>query len=317
MTILVCGEALVDMFVREAPDGLKAELALGGSPFNVAIGLARLGTEASFLGCLSRDVFGTALRARLAAENVDLAYAIQSDRLSTLSVVSLEATGHPAYAFHGEGKADRQVGIDDLPPVLGPEVTALVFGSYTLAVEPVASAQLALARREAGARVVSLDPNLRPTVTPDLVAWRAQFAKFLPLATLVKASTEDLTIAFPGADHRVLVESWFDRGVKLGIVTLGRDGAVAHRPGRPPLVVPGHPIDVVDTVGAGDSFHAALLARLDQRRCLTPRALSSASDDLLNDALTYAVAAAAIACSRRGADPPRHREVTAFAARQP
>jgi len=309
MTILVCGEALVDLFVQPGSDGLKTEAVLGGSPFNVAIGLARLGARASFLGGLSTDAFGDAIRARLLAENVDLTYAVRSDSLTTISVVALDAAGHPAYAFHGENKADRQIRVDDLPKALGPEVAAIVFGSYTLAVEPVAAAHLALAGREAGRRLISIDPNLRPTVTPDLVAWREQFAKFLPFATLIKASEEDLAVAFPGADQQALAKTWFRQGLKLCVVTCGARGAIALRPGRPLLTVPGLPIDAVDTVGAGDSFHAALLARLQQLGCLSPRAISGMSDALLVEAVAFAVKASAITCSRRGSDPPRLEEI--------
>lgn len=310
MTILVCGEALVDLFVQTAPEGLATEAVLGGSPFNVAIGLARLGARASFLGGISSDAFGDAIRARLSAEHVDLDHVVSSDQLTTISVVALDAAGHPAYAFHGENKADRQIRVEDLPGALGPDVAAIVFGSYTLAVEPVASSHLAFARREAGKRLISIDPNLRPTVTPDLALWREQFAKFLPFATIIKASEEDLAVAFPGMAHQELAEAWFRQGVKLCVVTRGANGAMALRPGRSPLAVAGVTIDAVDTVGAGDSFHAALLARLDQLGHLSPHAVSGMSDATLADVVAFAVAASAITCSRRGSAPPRLEEMT-------
>lgn len=310
MTILVCGEALVDLFVRTDEVGLKSETVLGGSPFNVAIGLARLGVSSSFLGGISSDAFGEAIRARLLAETVDLSHAVRSDRLTTISVVAIDAAGHPAYAFHGENKADREIRVDDLPQALGEDVTAIVLGSYTLAVEPVASSHLALARREAGRRLISIDPNLRPSVTPDLAKWRGQFAKFLPFATIVKASEEDLAVAFPGVDHRDLAQMWFGLGVRLCVVTCGARGAIALRPGRAPLSVPGLAIDAVDTVGAGDSFHAALLARLEQVGHLSPEGLSGLSDALLKQVIEFAVAASALTCSRRGSDPPRLAEMT-------
>jgi fructokinase len=311
MSVLVCGEAIVDLFVRRDEAAMRSEPVLGGSPFNVAIGLARLGVPTSFFGGLSSDVFGQAIRARLRAEAVDTRLAVDTDRLTTISVVATDAAGHPAYAFHGEGKADRSVDIADLPAKLADDIRAIVMGSYTLAVEPVGSAHLALARREAGARLISIDPNLRPTVTPELDRWRRQFAEFLPCAGIVKASEEDLGIAFAGISHRDLTESWFAAGVALCVVTHGSKGAVAWRPGRDPVVEAGRPIETVDTVGAGDSFHAALLARLSQQGALSREALIMLDDAHLSEVLAFAVTASAITCSRRGADPPRAAEMAA------
>ncbi len=311
MTILVCGEAIVDLFVRREAGSMRTEPILGGSPFNVAVGLARLGVPTSFFGGLSSDVFGVAIRERLRAEAIDMTYAVDTDRLTTISVVGTDATGHPAYAFHGEGKADRSVDIADVPAALSDDIRAIVMGSYTLAVEPVAAAHLALARREAGTKLISIDPNLRPTVTPDIASWRGQFAAFLPCAGIVKASDEDLGVAFPGIPHHELMESWFAAGVALGVVTHGAKGAVAWRRGREPVVVPGLPVVTVDTVGAGDSFHAALLAWLDKSGALSRDALLALDDARVSEALAFAVKASAITCSRRGADPPRAAEMSA------
>lgn len=311
MSVLVCGEAIVDLFVGREGEAMRSEPVLGGSPFNVAIGLARLGVPTSFFGGLSSDVFGEAIRARLRSEAIDTGLAVETDRLTTISVVGTDAAGHPTYAFHGEGKADRSIGIADLPATLGSDIRAIVMGSYTLAVEPVAAAHLALARREGAARLISIDPNLRPTVTPDLDRWRRQFAAFLPCAGVIKASEEDLGIAFPGTSHRDLMESWFAAGAALCVVTHGANGAVAWRPGRDPVVEAGRPIEPVDTVGAGDSFHAALLARLDQLGALSREAVSTLDDAHLSQILSFAVTASAITCTRRGADPPRMAEMMA------
>ncbi|RYE30308.1 MAG: carbohydrate kinase [Hyphomicrobiales bacterium] len=309
MSILVCGEAIVDLFVSADNGRLEAQPVLGGSPYNVAIGLARLGVPTSLFGGLSCDVFGAAIRSRLIAEGVDVAHAVASDRLTTISVVGTDADGHPAYAFHGEGKADRSIGLADLPRELDEDIRAIVMSSFTLAVEPVASAHLALARRETGNRLISVDPNLRRTVTPDLADWRRRFAAFVPCADIVKASEEDIGIAFPGLSHGEVTADWFAAGAKLCIVTHGDRGAVAWRPGRAPIVEAGRPVETVDTVGAGDSFHAALLARLDRYASLTREGLAALDDAQLSDVLDFAVTAAAITCSRRGADPPRLAEM--------
>ncbi len=314
MSVLVCGEAIVDLFVDVADGALHAKPVLGGSPFNVAIGLARLDVPTSFFSGLSSDAFGAAIRARLLAERIDISHAVATDRLTTISVVGTDAGGRPAYAFHGEGKADRGVGIADLPAALDDDIRALVMGSYTLAVEPVAAAHLALARREAGRRLISIDPNLRPTVTPDIERWRQQFAAFVPSAGIIKASDEDLGIAFPGIAHRDLVENWFAAGIALCVITHGADGAVAWRPGREPIIVGGRTVELVDTVGAGDSFHAALLARLECIDALSRHAIDALDDTQLSDALVFAVTASAITCTRFGADPPRMPEIRMFSA---
>jgi len=312
MTVLVCGEAIIDLFVDVADGEMRAKPVLGGSPFNVAIGLARLDVPTSFFGGLSGDSFGAAIRARLLAERIDTRHAVATDRLTTISVVGMDATGRPTYAFHGEGKADRSVGIADLPATLDDDIRALVMGSYTLAVEPVAEAYLALARREAGRRLISIDPNLRPTVTPNIDRWRHQFAAFLPCASIIKASDEDLDIAFPGVAHHDLVAGWFAVGVALCVVTRGANGAVAWRPGHEPIIVGGRNVELVDTVGAGDSFHAALLARLDRIGALSRHAVTALDDSCLADALAFAVTASAVTCTRLGADPPRSAELGTF-----
>lgn len=312
MSVLVCGEAIVDLFVDIADGDMRAKPVLGGSPFNVAVGLARLDVPTSFFGGLSYDAFGAAIRARLLAERIDISHAVATDRLTTISVVGTDAVGRPAYAFHGEGKADRGVGIADLPTALDDDIRALVMGSYTLAVEPVAAAHLTLARREASRRLISIDPNLRPTVTPNIDRWRRQFAAFVPSAGIIKASDEDIDIAFPGVAHRDLTERWFAAGVALCVVTHGPKGAVTWRPGRDPITVGGRTVEPVDTVGAGDSFHAALIARLHDRDALSRGAIAALDDAHLAEALSFAVAASAITCSRLGADPPRSTEVRMF-----
>lgn len=312
MSVLVCGEAIVDLFVDIADGEMRAKPVFGGSPFNVAIGLARLDVPTSFFGGLSSDAFGSAIRARLLAEKIDIRHAVETDRLTTISVVGTDATGRPAYAFHGEGKADRGVETADLPAALDDGIRAIVMGSYTLAVAPVAAAHLNFARREANRRLISIDPNLRLTVTPDINRWRSQFSAFLSCAGIIKASDEDLGIAFPGVAHRDLVESWFAQGVTLCVVTHGPKGAVAWRPDRNPIVESGRSVELVDTVGAGDSFHAALIARLDRMGALSRQAIAKLDDARLSDALSFAITASAITCSRLGANPPRSAEISAL-----
>jgi fructokinase len=311
--ILVCGEALVDLFVNENPNAEPtARITLGGSPMNVAIGLARLGEKVAFCGGISSDRFGLALRQKLLSEHVDPDFIIQSDRLTTISVVTTDSSGQPTYSFHGEGKADREVHDAMTPKGLPDEVKALTFGSYTLAVAPVADAYLALARREAAKRVISVDPNLRLNVTPDLEDWKQRFDGFLALADIVKASEEDIALVY-GENVAIdeIVAKWFAWGPSLILVTHGANGATGYLKSGGKISLPGKQIKVVDTVGAGDTFHAAILAYLNKSQKLSKASIADLTLQELGPAIEFAVTAAAITCSRQGADLPKQADVAA------
>lgn len=311
--ILVCGEALIDLFVPNGPEEhLHTRAVLGGSPFNVAVGLARLGHPVSFLGGLSGDVFGQALANKLEAEGVDLSHAVRSERLSTISVVGADEHGHPSYSFHGEGKADRQLDLKHLPPELPGAIEAIAIGSYTMIVEPVGNTLLHLAERENGRVTISLDPNVRPGVTPDMASWRQRFEAFLPHADIVKASEEDLATAYgSGVDIDSLVARWHAAGPALIMVTYGGRGAAAHLRGHEPIFIPGRAVAVIDTVGAGDTFHAAALANLAGVGRLAKSRFGGLTIGEVAEAVRYAVAAASITCTRQGADLPTRAEVAA------
>lgn len=308
--ILVCGEALIDLFVGEV-DGtaLAARARAGGSLFNVAVGLVRLGTPAGFLGGVSTDRFGTFLAQTMAREGIGTHLLKRSARPTPLAVVSTDAAGQPAYGFHTHDCADRDLVSADLPSP-DPAIAAIVLGSYTLAMEPVGSTLLALAERETGRLVVSLDPNLRPSVVGDLDAWRRRFARFARTAAIIKLSREDLAAAYgPEVDPAAWATRWLADGARLVVITDGAAGATAyhrdhriHRSARPVAAV-------VDTVGAGDTFHAALLARLAQQGLLTRAALATLGAAALGDLLQYAGAAASITCTRHGADLPNRADV--------
>ncbi|MFC7478667.1 carbohydrate kinase [Dankookia sp. GCM10030260] len=311
--IVVCGEALIDLFIDGPPSGatLPATAAAGGSPFNLAVGLARLGEPAAYLGSLSRDGFGAFLAACLAAEGVDMTLAKRSAKPTPLVVVSPDASGHPTYTFHAQDCAERDLTAAELPPAFGPEVEAIAISSYVLGVEPIAGALLALAKREGPRRVVSLDPNLRPALIGDLGTWRSRFDRFVRTAAIVKLSEEDLQVAYgTDANPADWARRWLETGVSLVVLTQGPAGATAfHASGV--FQEAGRAVAVADTVGAGDTFHAALLARLRQRGLLRREALAALNAAALQDALCYATNAAAITCTRRGADLPRAAEVEA------
>jgi fructokinase len=308
---LVCGEALFDFFLEaeEGPAAATFAARAGGSPFNVALGLSRLGVRSGLLTGLSTDMLGARLSRVLADEGVSTAYAIPTTRPTTISLVGLDAAGVPAYQFYGAGSADTGVTPADLP-ALGDEVAGLHFGSYSIAVAPVADAFAALARTESH-RFVSLDPNVRPTVEPDMDVWRTRLDALIPHTDLLKISAEDLAALRPGQSAETFAADLIARGVRLAVVTDGGETAHGwsaaghHAEATPPAVT------VIDTVGAGDTFQAALIASLMR----DPEGPSAALDALdapgLRSVLAYAARAAALTCSRRGADLPRAAELMA------
>jgi fructokinase len=305
---VVCGEALMDVYMGEStPTGMTLDARIGGSPLNVAQGLVRLGRPAAFLTGLSTDALGERLLASLRAEGVDTSLIVRNDAPSTLSVVSVDARGVPRYAFHGNGAADRQITHDTLP-VLPPATRVLQFGSYALVVEPVGSALRALAARERERRLIAYDPNVRLNVEPDLAHWRAVVAHMVSIAHLVKVSDEDLGLLYPAETPEQVAARWLAQGAALVAVTRGRHGASAWTRGAH-ADVPSPETKVIDTVGAGDTFQAALLTWLDEHDALTPDALSNLDAASLDTLLGFAARAAAITCSRRGADMPRRAEL--------
>jgi fructokinase len=307
--ILVCGEALMDVFAGVAPNmgPLPMEAHAGGSPFNVALGLARLGAPSALFTGLSTDALGETLHGVLVREGVSTAPLVRSARPTTLSLVALDAGGAASYVFYGDGAADISLTAADLPAP-DDSVEALHFGSYSIAVPPTADAFLALARRERG-RFISLDPNVRLNVEPSLDIWRGRVADMLELATLVKASAEDLAMLHPGVAHGEIARDWRGRGPALVVITKGEAGSTAYF-GATSLEVPAVPTEVIDTIGAGDSFQAALLDGLRRGGLLSRAALEAVNGDALRPILVRAARAAAIACGRKGADLPRAAEIS-------
>ena len=305
---VVCGEALMDVYVRDStPTGLLLDARVGGSPFNVAIGLARLGRAAQLLSGLSTDVPGERLMQSLRDEGVDTSLILRSAAPTTLSVVSVGPTGVPSYAFHGHGAADRQLTVDTLP-ALADSVKALQFGSYALVVEPVGPALRALAARERSRRVIAYDPNVRLNVEPDLQRWLSVVQDMVSLSHIVKVSDEDLGLLYPGEAPAVIARRWLDAGARLVVVTCGAAGCQAWTH-QGHATAPALRVDVIDTVGAGDTFQAAMLTWLDEQEALTPVAIDALSNEDIARMLRFATHAASITCSRRGADMPRRAEL--------
>jgi fructokinase len=306
--ILVCGEALIDLVpVPGAPEPTYVARP-GGSLFNVAAGLGRLRIPAAFLGRLSSDPFGRQLRGALTAAGVDVRFVVEGDEPSTVAVVDVVDGAEPVFTFHGEGTADRLLRVDDLPVDLPDVVAALQFGSISLVRDPGASAYEALMRREHGRRIIGLDPNVRPGLVGDRGAYLRRLEGWVALADVVKVSRADLAWLYPDTTAEEVAAGWLARGPALVVATRGGEGAVGFGPaGR--VEVPGVPVAVVDTVGAGDAFTAGLLAALVDAGRLERDALRGTTADELRAALAFANAAAAVTCTRPGADPPTREEI--------
>ena len=307
--IVSCGEALFDFLPMTGAEGSRGWRPFpGGSPFNIALAVARLGVSAGFLSRLSRDLFGDQLMTAMQDNKVDTALVRRSDEPSTLAFVDAAPGQEPRYAFFAVGAADRSLAPADLPASLPDGVACLHFGSNSLAQEPSASTLEGLMRRESGRRVLSLDPNIRPTLIADPVTYRRRFESWIRHAGIIKLSRADLLWLYPGAQIDAVVDDWLQRGPALVVVTRGGDGALA-RTRNVRAEIPGIAITVVDTIGAGDTFHGALLARLYRHRQLSRQRLGQLEQASLVKALDYANRAAAINCARPGMNPPYASEL--------
>ena len=308
--ILVCGEALIDLVPGPTGTEFSYLARPGGSSFNVAVGLGRLGAPVGFLGRVSTDRFGRMLQGRLEADGVDCRLVTSGDEPTTLAVVHID-DGEPTYSFYGEGTADRLFGLDGPPPAFPDEVTALHFGSISLVREPGASAFEAVMRREYGRRVLTLDPNVRPSLTGERAAYVARLEGWVSLADVVKVSRADLAWLYPRSTPEAVAAAWLALGPNLVVVTRGRDGCfgVTH---RDRVEIPGVPVVVSDTVGAGDAFTSGLLAWLHEAGQLERASIREIQVDTLARALEFANGAAAVTCTRTGAQPPTRSELASF-----
>jgi fructokinase len=319
--IVVSGEALMDVFDAGATaTGQALDARIGGSPLNVAIGLARLEQPVAFFGAVGAGFLGERLVRALADEGVETRAVRRVAAPTTLGLVGLDARGGADYAFYGgDAAAERQLRSGDVDALLATlrlaAADAFHFGSYAMVVEPVGSTLRELARRAAPGAMVAYDVNVRLRVEPDLARWHQVLDAMLPHTHLLKMSDEDFAHLFPGtavAEADALAAQWMQRGVRGVVVTRGGEGATAWTP-RGRIDVTPTPSAVVDTVGAGDSFHAALLDQLVRHAQAAGLRGAAALDGLSSAdwqaALQFAARAAALTCSRRGADLPRRAEL--------
>lgn len=302
--ILCCGEALIDMIPMATISGRDGYVPhAGGAVFNTAIALGRLGLKPGMLSGLSTDLFGQQLQAALTESRVDTDTVILSDRPTTMAFVRL-TNGHATYTFYDENSAGRMITPADLP-VLSDQVTALYFGGISLAVEPGAETYAALLAREGSTRAVMLDPNIRPGFIRDEARYRDRLARMLALSDIVKVSDDDLHWIFPGSEALAEKAARLRlAGPSVIIVTRGGEGATAFFGAGEEVSVAAQKVTVVDTVGAGDTFNAGVLASLSQQGLLTKAAIADLSAGELEAALAFGAKVAAVTVSRAGANPP-------------
>ena len=305
--ILCCGEALIDMLPRETADGEAAFAPYaGGAVFNSAIALGRLGVPVEFFTGLSVDLFGDLLRQTLAESKVGSAYAHVSARPTTLAFVKL-TDGQARYVFYDEGTAGRMLAKADLPPP-GMAVTAMLFGAISLIPEPCGSTYEALMAREHPTCVTMLDPNIRPDFIPDKERHRSRMMRMVAMADIVKLSDEDLAWFGEEGSPDEIARRWLAKGPKLVLLTHGAEGASGYTRDHA-VHVASERVQVVDTVGAGDTFNAGVLASLHDSGLLTKASIASLSREQIAAALDLGVRAAAITVARAGANPPWRGEL--------
>lgn len=301
--VLVAGEALVDFIPGESPRSFVCRP--GGSPLNVAVGLSRLGVPTAFLTKISYDYFGNILLSYLKENKVDLAFVLKEKSPTLLAFVVLQGDNEPEFIFYGTETADMNLKLEDIPLPLPDDIGTIHIGSLAMVREPCATTLSAFVFREHARKLISFDPNIRPQAIQNIAVYRKRFLQLLSVTDVLKLSKRDAEYLFPDfcLQEKELVQEWLGLGPKLVVVTLGPNGARAYS-AKFVVDVEALPTKVVDSVGAGDSFMAALLAAFYYLGVLDKRLIGSIDRITVERALRFAARAAAITCTRQGADLP-------------
>ena len=313
--ILCIGEAVIDLFQRPVTGMGEAFFPLpGGCAYNTSIAIGRLKVPVTFMGRLSKSFFGESQLKRLIENNVKDDLLIRCDQNTILAFIKVEEGKEPEYAFYDEGTADKLLTKEDLP-LLPSDIDCIMFGSISMTMEPIASTIENLIFKESKQKVIAFDPNIRPFMIKDRDVYIKRFEKWAGASTIVKISLEDYEYIQPDVQPQEALEKLIAMGTRLAIITLGPGGAAAmlkRDDGNILKVsVPGIKIpNLVDTVGAGDTFLGALLSWLSRNNKMSHNAISGLSENDLKDALVFANKAAAIVCTRQGAEPPTLEEIS-------
>jgi len=300
--IVVAGEALIDLLVH--PDGRLAAIP-GGGPFNAARTIARLGGEVAYLGCLSSDRFGSVLREAMARDGVDLTLVTTTDAPTTLAIAELDEHGAASYRFHTAQTSAPELTAVAVRAALAIRPRAFHLGTLGLVLEPMASGLTAGLSDAAAGTLVMLDPNCRSAVIPDRATYLDRLHVVMARADVVKVSADDLAFMAPGVPVTEAAGAILDRGSLVVLLTDGaRAVVVLTSDGTFEIAVPS--VKVVDTVGAGDAFGGAFLARWVERGLGRADLADTAA---LRDAVSLGIAVASATCKRPGADPPRRAEL--------
>jgi fructokinase len=296
--IWVCGEALIDLI----PRGEQKVAIVGGGPANTAKALARLGFDSYFIDGISTDSFGGMIKDQLLHDGVNLKYAHYSDKQTCTADVSLDKAGVASYVFTIDGTATFDFTNDWLPDPQEIKPVVLQIGTLATIVQPAADVLLEWAKRVAKVAPIVFDPNVRSSVLPDRPKYQEAIAKWAAISEVIKVSEDDLAWLYPEQDQIAIAEDWIKGGSTLVIITKGSYGIIGVT--KDDVVsVPGVKIEVVDTVGAGDTVGAIVV------EAIVERGLKVITGDVLREVLVRATKAAAITCSRAGANPPTRAEI--------
>ncbi|MGJ4958243.1 carbohydrate kinase family protein [Bradyrhizobium sp. HKCCYLRH2015] len=308
--ILSCGDALIDFVPARLPDGRDAlRPVVGGSCLNVAVGVARLGAPTGFVGGISTDLFGSMIAAHAQGSNVDLGYATRSPDQTTLAFVR-HVGSEAQYAFYDAETAARKWTFrpGSIPFA---DIDAIHVGSTTLIHDLGAAETRALIAATQGTVTISFDPNCRPNLVTDKAAYRAGMDGFAGSADLIKMSDVDFDYLHGHDDYAARADALLSRGTSLVVVTRGPNGALGWHAQAGAVEVSVPQVEVVDTIGAGDTFQAGLLFALRKLGRIGREALKALSQTEMRKALAFAGACAAVTCTREGADPPRWDDMAA------
>jgi fructokinase len=311
MKIAILGEALIDF---KSTGALAFQGFIGGSSLNVATATSRLGQATTFLTQISSDLFGASLREHMTKNGIDTSHVLQSDGHTTLAFVE-ERDGQAHFSFMNSRAADTMY--DPQPrPVLPNNLKFMQFGSISLLTDPTSSSITEIIGKHRSSLnhnvTVVFDPNCRPALTPDLEGYKRKLRNWLRLAHVVKVSDQDLGWLEPDKALDDVAAEWIAQGPSVVIITRGEHGSSLYRAGHERLQVPTPKVSVIDTVGAGDTYTAGLMVSLLEHGHERAEQLATHSDQTWLEVMQFAAQAAAINCTRAGANPPTRAEVSGF-----